>query len=169
MHALRHRVAVLKCNQVNNLWRQEHPVIAAEDVAFANMLGEQLPGMLQRRDALVHLSRETQHQVDDCCGLHPNPRLHAATVVVAGVSPCHASRSAIPTEMFVWGLADTVACTASTLGYVTDPCHEVPLPASAGEHILHCAGHSCVRVAGRACRCGVGWRALEFVAIRAEL
>ncbi len=42
---------------------QEHPVIAAEDVAFAKQLGELLPGMLERRDGLVHLSRETQQQV----------------------------------------------------------------------------------------------------------
>ena len=46
-------------------------MIAAEDVAFAEQLGELLPGMLQRRDGLVHLSRETQHQVSRsptfCC------------------------------------------------------------------------------------------------------
>ena len=49
---------------------QEHPVIAAEEVAFATMLGEALPGMLLRRDSLVRLSRETQHQVGR------NPALH---------------------------------------------------------------------------------------------
>ena len=42
---------------------QEHPAIAAEDVAFATRLGEVLPDMLRRRDSLVQLSRDTQHQV----------------------------------------------------------------------------------------------------------
>ena len=45
-------------------------MIAAEDVAFAAMLGELLPGMLQRRDGLVQLSRETQHHVRRCFA-HP--------------------------------------------------------------------------------------------------
>lgn len=41
---------------------QQHPVIAAEEVAFAAMLGSSLQATMQRRDTLVRLSQRTQTQ-----------------------------------------------------------------------------------------------------------
>ena len=47
---------------------QQHPMVAAEEMAFATLLRASLIGLLQQRDALVGCSQQTQAQVTALCG-----------------------------------------------------------------------------------------------------